>query len=123
MQTKKGALGRGLGLGFVAYLAGLGLALYGALFFVVPSVAGFAFGIFFMVGGVLSLLFGFGYQKARRWAWALGIAAGVVYVAVGVLIAPVIPLAGSAFLIYGTLIVSFMDRKEVRERLGVLSTR
>lgn len=103
---------------YLGFVAGISVAVTGSLFFLSPGPLEFALGMFFLLTGVAAILFGYGFWHERSWAWSLGVIAGVFYIVAGTFLVYVFILAGVAGVIFGTLVVSYLQRPDVKARLG-----
>jgi hypothetical protein len=92
----------------VDFIVGIVVAVLGILDLVLSPI-----GAFIAIIGLLSVSVGYGLWKAKPWAWPLGLWAGVVYVAFGVLASWLLVLVGIVNLLF-----YYFNRADLKRYLG-----
>ncbi len=101
-------------------VVGVGIIAFGILIYIIAqTMFALVFGGVVLVLGVLELIVSYGLQRGRPWVRLLGTWSGVVYVVLGILFATTGSIAfGLASIIFGVATVYYLNKKNVKERLG-----
>ena len=104
----------------VDFVVGIVVIVFGVLI----MTFALTFGAIVVILGVLSVAVGYGLQKARSWAWLLGLWAGVVYVVFGVLfVLAKAYLVGVPSIIFGGVSIYYFTTADLKRYLGKVRPR